>query len=56
MEIAEEQSRRQGWDNLAQMEYFSNIDKYENLSFVGENIQQSKSIAIEEIDKKFEAS
>lgn len=36
MEVAEEESRRQGWDNLAEMEYFSNLEKYEDLSFVGD--------------------
>ena len=44
MQVAEEESRRQGWDNLAEQEYYSNLEKYENLSFAGEK-PQSTSIA-----------
>lgn len=36
LDVAEEESRRAGWDNLAQQEYFTNLDKYEDLSFVGQ--------------------
>lgn len=45
LEVAEQESRRQGWDNLAEMEYFSNMDKYENLSFIGQQ-QAQKSIIL----------
>ena len=34
--VAEEASRKEGWDSLAQQEYFSNIEQFEDLSFVGE--------------------
>lgn len=44
MEVAEQESKRQGWDNLAEMEYFSNIDKYENLSFVGQQSKQKSLV------------
>ena len=33
MEISEQRAQQEGWSNLAEMEYFSNIDKYEDLSF-----------------------
>lgn len=53
MEVAEMESKRQGWDNLAEMEYFSNIDKYENLSFVGQQSKQ-KSLVLnpESLDRE----
>lgn len=36
MDVAEEESRKAGWENLAQQEYFTNLDKYEDLSFIGD--------------------
>ena len=35
LEINEKKAIEEGWDNLAQQEYFTNIDRYEDLSFVG---------------------
>ena len=34
LEISEQKAILKGWDNMAQMEYFSNLEKYEDLSFV----------------------
>ncbi|CDW89926.1 UNKNOWN [Stylonychia lemnae] len=38
-EISEQKAVQQGYENLAQMEYFTNIDKYEDLSFIEKDKQ-----------------
>ena len=31
--MAEDQARREGWENLGEKEYYSNLERYEDLSF-----------------------
>ena len=41
-DIAEEKAIHNGWDSLAQKEYFSNLDKYEDFTFSENNNLASK--------------
>ena len=41
-EISEQKARQNGWDSLTQKEYFTNIDKYEDLTFTAQNQNPSK--------------
>jgi hypothetical protein len=36
-EISEQKAIQDGWDNFAQQEYFTNLEKYEDMSFAGRN-------------------
>ena len=51
-EISEQKAKQNGWDSLTQKEYFTNIDKYEDLTFTAQNLSPSKREKSSKLSKK----
>jgi hypothetical protein len=52
VEIADQKAKQNGWDSLTQKEYFTNIDRYEDLTFTENGNNRVPRIPIKEKSKK----